>query len=185
MTEQELGFVVGFFKKNIELFESDNWDEIYKKASGYRLPSGFFLSSRLTLFAEEFGIDPLDYMSYVPKYYMEDNQERQIYIPNGITGIDVSAFEGCTGLTSITIPDSVTIIDTCAFWKCTHLTNVTIGNGVTSISNDAFWGCKSLTDITYQGTKAQWKGIQKEDHWDYDTGDYIVHCTDGDTRKDY
>ena len=36
-------------------------------------------------------------------------------IPDGVTGIDSFAFNGCTGLTSINIPDSVTSIDDYAF----------------------------------------------------------------------
>lgn len=46
-------------------------------------------------------------------------------IPNSVTSI-VSAFSGCTGLTSITIPNSVTRIGVSAFSGCTSLTYVTI-----------------------------------------------------------
>ena len=41
-----------------------------------------------------------------------------ITIPDSVTSIGYSAFEGCTGLTSITIPDSVTSIGNCAFLGC-------------------------------------------------------------------
>ena len=70
-------------------------------------------------------------------------------IPNdgSVTSIGVGAFQGCTGLTSITIPDSVTSIGIRAFYDCTDLTKVTIGNGVTSIGNGAFYGCAGLTNI--------------------------------------
>ena len=45
-------------------------------------------------------------------------------IPEGTTEIGWSAFDGCTGLTSIVIPESVTEIDGRAFWGCTGLTRI-------------------------------------------------------------
>ena len=67
-------------------------------------------------------------------------------IPNSVTSI-VAAFEGCTGLTSVTIPESVTSIGSNAFFDCSGLTSFTIPNSVTSIGNNAFYGCSGLTDV--------------------------------------
>ncbi len=58
------------------------------------------------------------------------------------------AFQGCTGLTSVTIPNSVTSIGSSAFIGCTGLTSVTIPNSVTSIGYDAFYGCTGLTSVS-------------------------------------
>ena len=65
-----------------------------------------------------------------------------------VRGIDIGAFYGCTGLTSVTIPNSVTSIGGIVFYDCTGLTSVTIPNSVTSIGNYAFRGCIGLTSIT-------------------------------------
>ena len=62
--------------------------------------------------------------------------------------IPAYAFEGCSGLTSVTIPNSVTSIGTSAFSGCSGLTSLTIGNSVTSIGEDAFYGCSGLTSVT-------------------------------------
>ena len=59
-------------------------------------------------------------------------------IPNSVTAIGESAFNGCEGLTSVTIPNTVTSIGKLAFLGCKGLTNVTIPNTVTSIAEDAF-----------------------------------------------
>ena len=71
-----------------------------------------------------------------------------ITIPDSVTSIGDHAFSGCTGLTSITIPDSVTSIEGSAFKGCTSLTSITIPDSVTSIGNYAFYDCTRLTSIT-------------------------------------
>ena len=103
---------------------------------------------------------------------------------NGLSNVDQNKVyiggQKLTEMTSIVIPDSVTIIGDYAFYNCRSLTSITIPDSVTSIGDEAFWACRSLTDITYKGTKAQWKAIEKGYSWNYNTGNYTVHCTDGD-----
>ena len=55
-------------------------------------------------------------------------------IPNSVTSIGVSAFEGCTVVN-----------------ECPNLTSITIPDSVTSIGDAAFLGCYSLTSIRFQG----------------------------------
>ena len=71
-----------------------------------------------------------------------------VTIPNSVTTIGSSAFAGCSGLTSVTIPNSVTSIGDYAFSSCSGLTEVTIPNSVTSISYYAFSYCSGLTEVT-------------------------------------
>ena len=69
-------------------------------------------------------------------------------IPNSVTSIGTSAFDGCSGLTSVTIPNSVMRIGYHAFSGCSGLTSVTIPNSVTSIGEYAFSICRGLTSVT-------------------------------------
>ena len=68
-------------------------------------------------------------------------------IPNSVTEIEGCAFEGCSGLSYIEIPNSVTTIDAGTFINCTNLTSISIPNSVTSIGNNAFEDCTSLKSI--------------------------------------
>ncbi len=71
-----------------------------------------------------------------------------ISIPNYVTSIGNSAFDGCSSLTSIDIPNSVTSIDESAFGYCSSLTSIDIPNSVTRIGDYAFNGCSGLTSVT-------------------------------------
>ncbi len=68
-------------------------------------------------------------------------------IPNSVTSIGGNAFEGCSGLTSVTIPNNITKITGFAFAYCTELTSVNIPNSVTFIDFGAFAGCTGLKNI--------------------------------------
>ena len=70
-----------------------------------------------------------------------------VTIPNSVTSIRSEAFRGCSNLTSVTIPNSVTRIGSHTFYQCSGLTSVTIPNSVTSIEDYAFAGCSGLTDV--------------------------------------
>ena len=97
-----------------------------------------------------------------------------ITIPESVTSIGGSAFNGCTGLTTVNwnatectgvglysnpifkgcsnlatvnIGDNVKFIPSYAFRNCTGLTSVTIPDSVTSIGGSAFFECTGLTSI--------------------------------------
>ncbi|MGO5087749.1 leucine-rich repeat protein, partial [Oscillospiraceae bacterium LCP25S3_F9] len=70
-----------------------------------------------------------DGTAYIKKYI--DNGSKAVTIPSTIDGYKVTkigyrAFEGCTGLTSVTIPSSVTEIVDRAFEGCTGLKSITV-----------------------------------------------------------
>jgi len=74
-------------------------------------------------------------------------------IPNTVTDIAQSAFEGCNNLTSVTIPASVSTIEFAAFWNCSGLTSITLPASVASMGEGVFTACSSLTDFTvYRST---------------------------------
>lgn len=69
-------------------------------------------------------------------------------IPDGVTSIGDSAFEGCTSITGLNIPASVTSIGSDAFNRCVSIKSINLPNYLTSIGESAFSYCTGLTSIT-------------------------------------
>ncbi len=82
----------------------------------------------------------------------------ELVIPNSVTIIEggnspypyrPSAFEGCSGFSSLVLGNSLTKIDNRVFYGCSGFTgNLVIPNSVTSIGYSAFGDCSGLTSIT-------------------------------------
>ncbi len=83
-----------------------------------------------------------------------------------------SVFMGCKSLTSVYLPASITYIDICTFQNCV-----------------------SLEHIYFDGTIEDWNNMDRMDYeedmdememdllWNHNTGEYTIHCTDGDLAK--
>jgi len=74
-----------------------------------------------------------------------DSKITSVVIPNLVTNIRESAFNGCKSLATVTIGESVAMIEEYAFYSCENLTSVTIPASVRSIGGFAFAHCKRLT----------------------------------------
>ena len=109
-----------------------------------------------------------------------------VYHSNGNCLIDTCSKTLLLGCKDSIVPNdgSVTRIGDYAFYGCTDLTSITIPDSVTSIGGEAFSGCR-LRTVNFQGTMAQWRAIKKDWHWNFNTGKYTVHCTDGTISKAY
>ena len=79
-----------------------------------------------------------------------------VTIPDSVTSIGSSAFDGYSGLASVTISSSVTNIGHYAFYRCSGLASVTIPDGVTSIESSAFSGCSGLTSVAIPSSASIW-----------------------------
>ena len=70
-----------------------------------------------------------------------------VTIPDGVTIVGDSVFEGNASMTSVVLPDSVVTIGDSAFRSCTGLTELQLPTGITSIGDSAFRSCTGLTEI--------------------------------------
>lgn len=188
--------IKNFIKENADLINSNQFEELYKK-----IPSSY-ISELSDIFIKS-GIDFLSYMEKIPENCFSGLNITNIMIPSSVTSMGYGSFSDCTSLKSITLSDSLISISNWTFSNCTSLTSITIPEGVTSIGNDAFYGCSnltsikipnslktietgaflhctSLTKIMFNGTKNRWNSIVKENSWDKHTGDYKIHCINGE-----
>ena len=122
--------------------------------------TGVYITDIAAWWNIKFGSGYSNPLSYAHNLYLNNELVTELVIPDGVTSIGGGAFMYCSSLTSITIPDSVT-----------------------SIGGGAFNYCDSLTSIIYNGTKVEWQEIKKGDNWKWSTGNFTVHCTDGDLRR--
>lgn len=149
---------------------------------------------------------PDDATSIGPEVFKGCSSLKRVTIPNNVTSIGDNAFYGCSSLSNIAIPDNVTYMGFGVFYNCKSLLNITIPNGITSIQAstfawcdslmsitipksltnigyDAFCRCRNLVEVFYSGTRSQWSSITKGMYWNSITGNYTIHCTDGDIAK--
>lgn len=133
-----------FINKHKDMINNNDWEMLYAKAND---KLNFSDIGKLTLILLSADINPLDYLDYIPKFYLAYTNISKFDIPNNIKKIGEYAFSGCISLTSITIPNSVTSIGDYAFYNCIDLTSVNMPDSVTNIEKEAFSHCISLTSI--------------------------------------
>ena len=97
---------------------------------------------------------------------------------------DIDVYLNGKLITDPVIPNGTEKISNYAFGGFDSLNSVTIPSSVTSFGYDVFAGCENLATIFYDGTREEWKEITKQTGWDYNTGDYIVDCTNGTLAKE-
>lgn len=71
-----------------------------------------------------------------------------VTLPEGVTSICASAFQGCSNLTSINIPEGVEQIFDYAFTNCTNLAEIILPDALEYVGVQSFAYCTSLKDLT-------------------------------------
>ena len=75
------------------------------------------------------------------------NNIETVYISEGVELISAGAFAGCKKMISVHIPEGVETIDRDAFHGCTKLAAVKLPDSVKNIESGAFAGCTNLVNI--------------------------------------
>lgn len=136
-----------------------NLDDLYEHADTYSDINGVLVTPRLTKLLYNINIDPLDYLTEVPAYFMSAVQTRMdLILPNNITAINNFAFTDSWLHT-------LTILTTCNYF-----------------GSRIFENCKNLSYIIYNGTISEFRSISKDTKWrlNIDSSSPVwVKCIDG------
>lgn len=117
-------------------------DTLYINAETYNKTYDVDVTPWLTKLLYNINIDPLDYLTKVPKSFMDSILvEMDLILPENITAIDEFAFAG-SWVKSVSIPAS------CAYF-----------------SDYIFYDCRKLNYIYYKGTYDDFDKIPKATKW--------------------
>ena len=165
-----------FVTTYIDLIEDENYSLLYETAQRSLGEQGGLLGDasrvwELTSMLLTAGIDPLDFLNYVPACYMYQCPiNASLIIPSHICEIQAAAFASNNNLTRVQLPSQLEKIDQGAFSSCYKLEEITIPRSVKVIGDGAFGNCCRLNNIFYEGTMAEWDNIkQKRSSWGHET----------------
>ncbi len=136
--------VVKIIKENEELIDANRWHEIYRilmeDVVDYEI-RGAFTAAMLSV-----GINPLEYLGFIPAGFLYFSTITDIHIPSHIRSIGSYAFRN-SDLEKITFEkgSQLTSIGDYAFEYVDNLKSIVIPSSVTSIGWNAFYGSKKLT----------------------------------------
>ena len=102
-------------------------------------------------------------------YTMRNLTMRNVYTTGGWHDINT--------LETVTLQEGVTKIDIQAFQNITTLTTVSMTADVKMICAEAFWGCTGLKDLWYDGSLTQWNNVSKADTWKRENAGHDLNFT--------
>lgn len=121
-------------------------------------------------------------VDYVDEFGFYKSSVEKVIIKGSINTIKQSVFSDCFSLKEVVLEDGFDSIAP-AMFDGSALEKITIPTSLTEICSLAFRDCDNLKNIYYEGTKAQWNALSFNENWNKNSGNYTIHCTDGDIAK--
>lgn len=145
---------------SVEILENSRLTTIGGYAFRYSGIKSIFIPSEVTTIADyAFYNSALETITFAAdsqlktigtQCFYENNNLKNVVLPNTITNIGQGAFYSCDNLLELTIPmdASITSIGTSAFYNCYNLKSINIPSTIVSLGANAFYGCSSLETAT-------------------------------------
>lgn len=153
------------------MFENSSFNEVIIPDSVTNIAGGAFvnceINERLTIGA---GVTCIDLSELYLDEIIVSEQNKEYASENGLFLSKDGRTLICGVNGDVVIPDNVTNIVDSAFNGCSSLISVTIPDSVTSIGDWAFFGCRSLASVIFMGNVPD--GIGNSDILDYATKVY-------------
>lgn len=192
-----------FIENNIDEINRENFKPLYDRLSAMAF-ADFLNRSMVSNFTETLlgaNIRPLEYLTYVPDFYLYRTSIPFKYleldtplhhvgtlafafidsleeVTLNVLNVNVSAFLYCKSLKEVTLKET-TVIDAQAFSLCEKLEKVRLPATLKKIQHAAFKSDTSLKEIVFEGTQSQWKRIMKDGWRDINPSPITIHCSDG------
>lgn len=107
-------------------------------------------------------------------WYSYTEMITSVIIGEGIKGVGMYNFTGCTALTSVEFPSTMRMITHYSFKGCSKLTSITIPAAVKYINEQSFYECTSLESAVFEATSG-W-GI-------YNNGSLVQELTEAEVAN--
>ena len=130
-----------FIESHADLINDNAWGQIYEDAyATFGEALGLFTDAIIAA-----NINPLDFLEYVPAYYMIGSSEKKLDIPEGVKYIQDDAFAE-SKLEYINLPNSLQTIGDNAFIS-SNIREIHFPPNITFLGYSAFEACWKLKEI--------------------------------------
>ncbi len=160
-----LNTIKDYIEKYKADMEKEDFDALYSHMTAQTMAA--FLTEALL----EADINPLDYLTEIPKYYGQQvSMFKTLDVPDQITVIDENAFSSCPALIEVTLPEGLLAIRNAAFYACNKLEKINIPKSclflgacafqysalksielpsISSVFHSTFKGCTNLVEVKF------------------------------------
>lgn len=174
-----IDFIKEFIEDNIELIDSNNFEELYLIACDEL--GTLEAITDMTHVLLDAGIKPLNYLDFVPEGYLcKDVNIKELVLPEGIKRVEHGAFLKCSSIEKLTIPSSVEEIDRYAFASLDSLKTIYFNSKFCEIDGSAFAYSDSIEEIYYNGKMREWKTLMTQSPCEPLERANHIRCLDGE-----
>ena len=134
-------------QENLKALNNNDFTTLYKAAYNKDWYSGK-VTTLLTELLLDAGINPLEYMTYVPDCWLYTSESvKKVTIPGNIKTVNFHAVSNNISLKELVLEDGIERIGIEAFFRNINLTKIVVPDSVTQIDKGAFMGNYSLKEI--------------------------------------